>query len=118
MYEAKRLMLTESKDASSASLAVGYESPTQFNREYKRLFGRTAAQGRDEDALRTAALAHLPRAFPRSVGVRWDHSKNRKKAPSEHIGRGFFPGTAFAAPLSLTQRMYRVGCGIGIPFRQ
>lgn len=39
LYEAKRLMLTESKDASSASLAVGYESPTQFNREYKRLFG-------------------------------------------------------------------------------
>ena len=32
-------MPTESKDASSASLAVGYESPTQFNREYKRLFG-------------------------------------------------------------------------------
>ena len=31
LYEAKRLMLTEG-DASSASLAVGYESPTQFNR--------------------------------------------------------------------------------------
>lgn len=120
LYEAKRLMLTESKDASSASLAVGYESPTQFNREYKRAVWRTAAQGRDEDALRTAALAHLPRAFPLSGGSAVGSLKKPgKKAPSEHIGRGLFsPGTAFAAPLSLTQRMYRVGCGIGIPFRQ
>ena len=39
LYEAQRLMLAEDKDATSASLAVGYESPTQFNREYKRLFG-------------------------------------------------------------------------------
>lgn len=39
LYEAQRLMLSEDKDATSASLEVGYESPTQFNREYKRLFG-------------------------------------------------------------------------------
>lgn len=39
LHEAQRLMLTESNDANSASLAVGYESPHQFNREYKRLFG-------------------------------------------------------------------------------
>lgn len=39
LYEAQRLMLAEDKDATSACLAVGYESPTQFNREYKRLFG-------------------------------------------------------------------------------
>jgi AraC-like DNA-binding protein len=39
MYEAQRLMLTEDEDAAIAALAVGYESPTQFNREYKRLFG-------------------------------------------------------------------------------
>lgn len=39
LYEAQRLMLTENHNASSASLAVGYESGTQFNREYKRLFG-------------------------------------------------------------------------------
>lgn len=39
LYEAQRLMLTENIDAVRASLAVGYESPTQFNREYKRLFG-------------------------------------------------------------------------------
>ena len=39
LYEAQRLMLVELLDAGSAGLAVGYESTTQFNREYKRLFG-------------------------------------------------------------------------------
>ena len=39
LYEAQRLMLVENEDATLAALAVGYESPTQFNREYKRLFG-------------------------------------------------------------------------------
>ena len=39
LYEAQRLMLVENEDASIAAMAVGYESPTQFNREYKRMFG-------------------------------------------------------------------------------
>ncbi len=39
LYEAQRLMLVENEDASIAALEVGYESPTQFNREYKRMFG-------------------------------------------------------------------------------
>jgi AraC-like DNA-binding protein len=39
LYEAQRLMLVENEDAALAGLAVGYESPTQFNREYKRMFG-------------------------------------------------------------------------------
>jgi len=39
LYEAQRLMLVENEDAAIAALAVGYESPTQFNREYKRQFG-------------------------------------------------------------------------------
>jgi AraC-like DNA-binding protein len=38
LYEAQRLMLVENEDAAVAAIAVGYESPTQFNREYKRLF--------------------------------------------------------------------------------
>lgn len=41
LYEAQRLMLAENEDAEMAALAVGYESPTQFNREYKRLFGES-----------------------------------------------------------------------------
>jgi len=39
LQEARRLMLTEHLDASTASLRVGYESPSQFSREYGRLFG-------------------------------------------------------------------------------
>lgn len=39
--EAQRLMLSSDYDVSRAAFAVGYESPTQFNREYKRLFGES-----------------------------------------------------------------------------
>jgi AraC-like DNA-binding protein len=39
LQEARRLMLTERMDAASASLRVGYESPSQFSREYSRMFG-------------------------------------------------------------------------------
>ena len=39
LEEAQRLMLTENLDASQASLNVGYDSLSQFTREYKRLFG-------------------------------------------------------------------------------
>ncbi|MGF7031535.1 AraC-like DNA-binding protein [Paenibacillus mucilaginosus] len=40
LQSARRLMLTEGFDAASAAFGVGYESPSQFNREYARLFGR------------------------------------------------------------------------------
>ncbi|MCI8210017.1 AraC family transcriptional regulator [Pseudomonas sp. S25] len=39
LNEARRLMLNEHKDVSSAAFKVGYESPSQFSREYSRLFG-------------------------------------------------------------------------------
>jgi AraC-like DNA-binding protein len=39
LNEARRLMLTENQDASTAAFQVGYESPSQFTREYGRLFG-------------------------------------------------------------------------------
>lgn len=39
LYEAQRLMLFENERASAAAFKVGYESITQFNREYKRVFG-------------------------------------------------------------------------------
>ena len=39
LYEAQRLMLENRANATNAGYAVGYESLTQFNREYKRLFG-------------------------------------------------------------------------------
>jgi transcriptional regulator GlxA family with amidase domain len=39
LNEARRLMLTENADALTATFEVGYESPSQFSREYSRLFG-------------------------------------------------------------------------------
>jgi AraC-like DNA-binding protein len=39
LQEARRLMLAERLDAASAAFQVGYESPSQFSREYNRLFG-------------------------------------------------------------------------------
>lgn len=39
LQEARRLMLTQALDASSTAGRVGYESISQFNREYSRLFG-------------------------------------------------------------------------------
>ncbi|WP_338567914.1 AraC family transcriptional regulator [Pseudomonas canadensis] len=39
LNEARRLMLNEHQDVSSAAFKVGYESPSQFSREYGRLFG-------------------------------------------------------------------------------
>ncbi|WP_436868887.1 AraC family transcriptional regulator N-terminal domain-containing protein [Acinetobacter courvalinii] len=39
LTEARRLLMTEDKDISSVSFQVGYESLSQFSREYKRFFG-------------------------------------------------------------------------------
>lgn len=39
LQEARRLMLSEALDAASAGYKVGYQSPSQFSREYARLFG-------------------------------------------------------------------------------
>lgn len=39
LQEAKRLMVFEKLNVATASERVGYESPSQFNREYKRAFG-------------------------------------------------------------------------------
>jgi AraC-like DNA-binding protein len=39
LIEARRLMLSEGLNASSAAFAVGYESVSQFTREYGRMFG-------------------------------------------------------------------------------
>lgn len=39
LHEARRLMLAEGLEATTAAHRVGYESPSQFSREYKRLFG-------------------------------------------------------------------------------
>ncbi len=53
LREARRLMLSERLDAATAAFQVGYESPSQFSREYNRLFG--APPSRDIANLRQLA---------------------------------------------------------------
>jgi len=55
LNEARRLMLTDLLDAGSAAYQVGYESPSQFSREYSRLFG--APPLRDISKLREIVTA-------------------------------------------------------------
>jgi AraC-like DNA-binding protein len=47
LQESRRLMLVEGMNASAAGFAVGYESPSQFSREYRRLFGAPPRQDLD-----------------------------------------------------------------------
>jgi AraC-like DNA-binding protein len=52
LQSARNLMLNSGLDAASAAFEVGYESPTQFNREYSRFFGQPPI--RDVRALRNS----------------------------------------------------------------
>ncbi|MBA4372328.1 MAG: AraC family transcriptional regulator [Thermodesulfovibrio sp.] len=54
LNEARRLMLTEKQDAAAAAFQVGYESPSQFSREYSRMFGNSPL--RDIMRLRQMAI--------------------------------------------------------------
>jgi AraC-like DNA-binding protein len=54
LQEARRLIFAEAMDAARAAHAVGYDSPSQFSREYRRLFGAPPMQ--DVSRLREAAL--------------------------------------------------------------
>ncbi|ABI76309.1 transcriptional regulator, AraC family [Hyphomonas neptunium ATCC 15444] len=53
LHEARRRLVTERAEAATVGYAVGYESASQFSREYKRLFG--APPRRDADALQPAS---------------------------------------------------------------
>lgn len=55
LIEARRLMMSEGRSASSAAFAVGYESVPQFTREYGRMFG--LPPGKDMEAMRLWAGA-------------------------------------------------------------
>ncbi len=57
LHQARLLMIRDNLSAQAASASVGYESSSQFNREFKRLFGRTPG---DEARDLKHALALLP----------------------------------------------------------
>jgi AraC-like DNA-binding protein len=58
---AKRLMLHDGCNASTAAKAVGYESASQFSREFKRQFGMTPMEGVERLRRITDATPHQPK---------------------------------------------------------
>ena len=82
LQEARQLMLNENLDAGSAAGRVGYESPSQFSREYSRLFG--APPQRDVKRMRlapTAGTATPRRTLARSA-ARGTGPRHRSTRPS------------------------------------
>lgn len=59
LLEARRLMVADEANVETAAYQVGYESPSQFSREYSRMFGMPPH--RDVSSLRDVA-ASLPAA--------------------------------------------------------
>ena len=55
LHEARRLMIVEQLDVGSAGHRVGYQSPSQFSREYSRLYGLPPLK--DVEAMRNNAVA-------------------------------------------------------------
>lgn len=88
---ARILMVRDGISAAAAAARVGYESPSQFGREFKRQFGRTPAQlARDSDSAhailtRSSAIKGPPNccsrppsdSAPRSIGAKPKSSANR-----------------------------------------
>ena len=60
LHAARRRMLTSELDAATAAFEVGYESPSQFNREYRRFFGQPPI--RDIKALRDGKVVAITTA--------------------------------------------------------
>jgi AraC-like DNA-binding protein len=56
LHEARARLLAEPGDVAGVGFAVGYDSPSQFSREYRRLFGRPPSR----DALTLREAAALP----------------------------------------------------------
>ncbi len=53
LQEARRIMVADAVDAANAGFTVGYESPSQFSRDYTRVFGTPPLR----DARRLRAMA-------------------------------------------------------------
>jgi len=64
LHEARRRMIANQAGAAEVAFAIGYESASQFSREYKRLFG--APPGRDADEARARTSGNK---FPSPTSV-------------------------------------------------
>lgn len=73
LQEARRLLLNRSMDAAGAGHSVGYDSPSQFTRDYRRLFG--APPIKDAAALR-AQLDQPARPYGPTARVPGDRRRD------------------------------------------
>lgn len=55
LQAARRMLLSEGVEVAAVGFSIGYESPSQFSRDYRRLFGE--APGRDGAQMRAGVLA-------------------------------------------------------------
>ncbi len=65
LHQARLLMVRQGMTAAAASIEVGYESPSQFSREFKRLFGRSPV----EEVTRMKANFAVPPATAPSLYI-------------------------------------------------
>ncbi|MED4070999.1 helix-turn-helix domain-containing protein [Priestia endophytica] len=65
LQEARSLLLSESADAVDVAFLVGYESPSQFSREYSRMFGLSLK----EDIKRLRNMTKGKSLTPLLIGV-------------------------------------------------
>ncbi len=77
LQEARRLMLSEDLDAASAAYRVGYHDASQFNREYKRLFGEPPMRDiqRLREGFQPGRVRHISQP---SMGGEWEKRKTSK----------------------------------------
>ncbi|MDX5433055.1 MAG: AraC family transcriptional regulator [Halomonas sp.] len=68
LHQARLLMIRDGLPAAAAAARVGYESPSQFSREFKRFFGRPPGE---EVRVMKASLALLPTA--QAAGMAMTH---------------------------------------------
>ena len=66
LTEARRLMLSHGLDASTAAFRVGYESPSQFSRDYSRFYGMSPL--RDVSALLVGQTGAMRAGLSRADG--------------------------------------------------
>ncbi|SDV50627.1 AraC family transcriptional regulator [Chitinasiproducens palmae] len=74
LLEARRLMIADGVSVESAAFGVGYESASQFSREYSRMFGASPKRDTRGDAL--SAAVRPPAGDPRSA----EHGGERRAA--------------------------------------
>ncbi|MBB2203108.1 AraC family transcriptional regulator [Gluconacetobacter tumulisoli] len=55
LQEARKRLMTEGADAAEVGFAVGYDSPSQFSREYRRMFGKPPVRDVNEIRVQPAA---------------------------------------------------------------